>query len=259
MHDTSLTETEQLTSGFRFHPVTLPRAHEQVVDQITYAIRSGVLRPGDRLPTIEELADLTAVSKPVIGDAVKLLREAGVLESKRGVQGGVSVISDDVPAEILRLIVEWREATLTELVEARRPIEAELALLAGERGTQADFDQMRASLAKVRQAHGDGEKGSFLRYDHLFHYQIGLAARSEKLAYYQHRILSEIAAILDEYELFHEDLDLVLTTHEKMLVALEARDPDLIREAVDSHWRTSSGAFAGVDELTIRSDGHDAD
>lgn len=259
MHDAPLTEHEQSTSRLRFHPVKLPRAHEQVVDQIAFAIRSGVLRVGDRLPTIEELADMTSVSKPVIGDAVKLLRDAGVLESKRGVQGGVSVISDDVPTEVLRLLGEWREATLTELVEARRPIELELAILAGERGTQSDFDQMRASLVRVRQAHGDGEKGSFLRYDHLFHYQIGLAARSEKLAYYQHRILSEIAAILNEYELFHEDLDLVVTTHEKMLVALEAREPDLIRAAVDSHWRTSSGAFAGIDELAMHPDEHDDD
>jgi GntR family transcriptional repressor for pyruvate dehydrogenase complex len=241
--------SEHSTHSLRFHPVSLTRAHEEVVDQIVYAIRSGLLTPGTRLPTIEELASMTSVSKPVIGEAVKLLREHGVLETKRGVQGGVTVVSDQIPTSLMRLATGWREATLTELVEARRPIELELALLAGERATPEDFQAMHTSLSKLREAHGKGSKGSFLRFDHLFHYQIGLAARSEKLAYYQHRVLSEIAATLYDYELFHEDRDLVITTHEAMLDALEKRDPDSIRAAVDAHWRTSSGAFADVDEI----------
>lgn len=242
-------ETSARTQGsLRFHPVALTRAHEEVVDQIVYAIRSGLLPIGSRLPTIEDLAEMTAVSKPVIGEAVRVLREHGVLETKRGVQGGVTVVNNEVPKDLLRLANGWRIATLTELVEARKPIELDLALLAGERGSPEDFAAMRNSLAKLEEAHSQGD-GAFLRYDHLFHYQIGLAAKSEKLAYYQHRVLSEIAATLYEYELFHEDLDLVLRTHQSILEALEKRDPDLIRMAVNDHWRTSSGAFASLEEI----------
>lgn len=51
-----------------------------------------------------------------------------------------------------------------------------------------------------------------LRFDHRFHYQIGQAARSELLAYYQHRILSAIAVVLHEYGLYHEDRELIVST-----------------------------------------------
>ena len=245
----TLTDVESEPSTLRFHPVALTRAHEELVDQIIYAIRSGLLKVGDRLPTIEDLAELTEVSKPVVGDAVKLLRQHGILETKRGVQGGVTVVSDEIPTSLMLIATGWRKPTLTELVEARRPIELELALLAGERASQDDFDAMRDALVKLRVAGADERKGSFLRYDHLFHYRIGIAAQSEKLAYFQHRVLSEIAAKLYEYDLFHEDIDLVLGTHDEILTALETRDPKTIESALDKHWRTSDGAFASLEEI----------
>ncbi len=248
-NSTELSSLGTATSELPFRPVVPSRAHEHVADQIVFMIRSGQLVPGDRLPTIEELAEITEVSKPVVGEAVRLLRQHDVLATKRGVQGGVTVVSNDIPPELLRLMSDWREATLTELVEARRPIELELALLAGSRGTTDDFERMSASLQRLREAYTTGEEGEFLRYDHLFHYQIGLAAHSEKLAFFQHRILNEIAAVLFEYCLFHDDFDLVIDTHESMLDAIAQRDPDAITAAVDAHWRTSSGAFASIEGL----------
>lgn len=79
---------------------------------MTFAIRSGLLSPGDRLPTIETLAQMTYVSKPVIGEAVKVLRGHGVRESKRGVQGGVTVVSEDIPVTLKRMTAGWRKAAL---------------------------------------------------------------------------------------------------------------------------------------------------
>jgi GntR family transcriptional repressor for pyruvate dehydrogenase complex len=236
-------------SELPFRPASTSRAHEHVVDQIVFMIRAGLLEPGDRLPTIENLAELTHVSKPVVGEAVRLMRNRGILLTKRGVQGGVTVASDDIPTDLMRLVSDWREATLSELVEARQPIELQLALLAAERGKPAEFRRMATSLVKLRDAYDNGTKGTYLRYDHLFHYQIGLAARSENLAYFQHRILSEIAAMLDDYGLFHEDFDLVIETHQSILDALMQRDADAVTKAVDSHWRTSSGAFASLEAL----------
>ena len=233
----------------RFHKIPQKRAHHEVIDQIMFGVRSGLIRPGEQLPTIETLANLTGVSKPVVGEAIRVLREHGVVSTKRGVLGGVTIVHDDIPADLLRVTSCWRHATLTELVEVRRPIEEELALLAGVRGTSDDFDAMRESIDLLKLAIHNRSDGSFLRYDHRFHYQVGLAAGSEMLAFYQHRVLSESAAALLEYDLFHEIPELVISTHEAMLDAIQSRDPVAIRDATDWHWRTSSGAFAGVDDI----------
>lgn len=241
----------QVSDHLPFYKIAQTRAHDIVIDQIVLGIRAGIILPGDQLPTIEALAELTGVSKPVVGEAVRVLREHGLVATKRGVSGGITILRDEIPPELLRGMSEWRNATLTELVEARRPVEEELALLAGERGTVHDFAAMRDSIRLLREELEGGTSGGFLRYDHRFHYQIGLAARSEMLAFYQHRVLSESAATLHEYNLYHEIPELVINTHEAILEAIEKRDPEAIRKAADWHWRTSSGAFSGVEDIDL--------
>lgn len=249
-----MSETRRRTpSALRMYEIDAARAHEEVVDQIIYAIRNGLLQKGDRLPTIEELAESTGVSKPVVGEAVRVLREHDVVASKRGVQGGVTVITDDVPMELLPAR-GWRSAALTELVEARRPIETMLSLLAAERATEQDLNGMRKTIQLLEEA-ALRPDASFLRFDHRFHYQVGRAARSEMLAFFQHRILSAIAVALHEYGLFHEDRDLVVNTHKELLAAIESKDPDRIRRATEHHFTTSDGSFASIEQLIAENGG----
>ncbi len=231
-----MTDISSRQQELRFHHISAARAHEEVIAQITFAIRSGWLKPGDRLPTIEVLAEMTDVSKPVIGEAVKVLRDHGVLRSKRGVQGGVTVVSEDVPVTLMRRTAGWRSAALAELVEARRPIEMELALLAGERATGYDIEQMRDSIVRYEKAVEAGEDDGTIRHlNHLFHYSFGSAARSEMLAYYQHQILGEIAILLHDYYINQEDPDLVIRTHRATLEAIESKDAAKIRKAMEWH------------------------
>lgn len=219
-----------------FYEISTARAHEEVIDQITFAIRSGLLRVGDRLPTIDGLAKLTGVSKPVIGEAIKVLRDNGVLESKRGATGGVTVVSEDIPVTLIRLRAKWREAALTELIEARRPIEMDLALRAGERATEEDLHTMADSVERLEKAVAEGGEPSMLRHlNHLFHYSFGRAAKSEMLAYYQHQILGRIAVLLHDYYLHDEDPELVIKTHWATLAAIESRNENEIRRAMDWH------------------------
>jgi DNA-binding FadR family transcriptional regulator len=227
--------SERRQDDLRFHRISAARAHEEVIDQITFAIRSGLLKPGDRLPTIEMLADLTDVSKPVIGEAVKVLRDHGVLESKRGVQGGVTVVSEDIPVTLMRRTAGWRGAALAELIEARRPIEMELALLAGKRATAYDLEQMRDSIVRYEAVASSDDEGAKRHFNHLFHYSFGSAAKSEMLAYYQHHILGEIAILLHDYYISEEDPDLVIRTHWATLEAIQSGEPKKIHQAMDWH------------------------
>lgn len=221
--------------SWRFYPISGPRAYEEVVDQITFAIRSGAFRPGDRLPLVEELAETMGVSRPTIGEAIRALSKAGILVSQRGATGGVTVVSDQIPdALIMRQSSGWREASTRELIEARRPIEIRLALLAGERATKEDFAAMRYAIAELK-ADPRAERMRRIHYDHLFHYAMGRAARSELLAYYQHQVLEQLYFSLRE--VIEEDryTQSIVDLHEETLEALESRDPARIEAAMDKH------------------------
>lgn len=217
-----------------FRPVVDSRAHEHVIDQITFGIRAGVYRVGEKLPPIGTLASQFGVSKPTVGEAVRILARHGVVASKRGVTGGVTVVSDDVPTALLGLVPERRDTDLRELLEARRAVEMEIARLAGRRADDADIASLRESVERLEQ-HIGSEGRVRLHYDHLFHYAMGRAARSDLLAYYQHQILKRLVVLLPEYFFEQEDPQLVLDIHRRTLKALMGRRESVLEGVMDEH------------------------
>src|SRR3954452_19969847 len=209
----------QQSSASAFRPVVDSRAHELVVDQIKFGIRAGVHKVGEKLPPIGELARQFGVSKPTVGEAVRVLALHGVVVSKRGVSGGVTVASDDISAALLGLVPERRRTDVRELLEGRRAVELEIARLAARRAEDEDFAAMRESIERLEE-HLHGPRRLRLHYDHLFHYALGRAARSDLLAYYQHQILKQLVVLLSDYFLEQEDPLLVLDLHRRTLKAL---------------------------------------
>ncbi|WBB81599.1 winged helix-turn-helix domain-containing protein [Micromonospora sp. WMMD882] len=68
--------------------------YEQVVDDITTSIRNGTLRPGDKLPTIADLAHQYKSSDNPIKRALWILDERGWIEVH---QGKGSFVADKPP------------------------------------------------------------------------------------------------------------------------------------------------------------------
>ena len=60
------------------------RLYEQIVQQIEESIVKGELKPGDQLPAERELAQRFGVSRTAGREAVKALREKGLVESYSG-------------------------------------------------------------------------------------------------------------------------------------------------------------------------------
>jgi GntR family transcriptional repressor for pyruvate dehydrogenase complex len=216
-----------------FVPVRGGRLYEDVVDQITYAIRRGRFVPGDRIPGIDDLAAMLGTSRPTVREAVGLLAGAGVLRVKRGHTGGIEVATDIVPTGVLALSRAGHRATLAELTEARRPVEQELARLAGQRATEENFRALADAIAMLAPARG--RPAEWVRANDLFHYEIARAAHSPRLARYSHEIMEELAILLDGFDEKYTDYDHTVHIHEETLRALRSRDDRRIAAVMDDH------------------------
>ena len=64
--------------------VRTSRLYEQIVQQIEESILKGALKPGDQLPAERELAQRFGVSRTAVREAVKALREKGLVEAYSG-------------------------------------------------------------------------------------------------------------------------------------------------------------------------------
>jgi DNA-binding FadR family transcriptional regulator len=229
-----------------FHPIAGPRAADEVIDQIAFAVRSGAYLPGERLPRVPELAAAMGVSRPIVGEALKRLSDAGVLEVRRGSRGGVIVASADVPGETLRHSGVSRPATFRALIEARRPIEMTLAKLAAERATDEDFATLDA--ANERLIASRARQLEWGMANNAFHYAIGRAARSPTLAQFQHQILQEVSVMIDSYSERYSDPERTIREHIETLAALRTRDPALVETAMDLHLQELEGVAAWFGE-----------
>jgi GntR family transcriptional regulator len=58
--------------------------HEQVAAELRRAIAEGEARPGERLPPARDLAAVLGVNRNTVLRALRLLREEGLLEFRRG-------------------------------------------------------------------------------------------------------------------------------------------------------------------------------
>lgn len=59
-------------------------SHEVVVTYVTARIKSGEWKPGDQLPYIRVLAELTGQSQTAVKTALMVLRERGLIRGQQG-------------------------------------------------------------------------------------------------------------------------------------------------------------------------------
>ena len=83
---------------------------------------------------------------------------------------------------------------------------------------------MRYAIVELK-ANPHAERMRRIHYDHLFHYAMGRAARSELLAYYQHQVLEQLYFSLRDVIDDDQHTQSIVDLHEETLEALESRDP----------------------------------
>jgi len=68
----------------RLEPSSAVPVYRQIVDQIKYQVASGMLRAGDRLPSVRELARQLPANQNTILKAYELLTHEGLLSRRQG-------------------------------------------------------------------------------------------------------------------------------------------------------------------------------
>src|ERR687888_2087073 len=96
-HDATLTITMASVKIDRDDPLPL---HEQVAAAIRRAISDGEAKPGERLPPARDLAAVLGVNSNTVLRALRLLRDEGLLEFRRG--RGITVAGTSERGAVIR-------------------------------------------------------------------------------------------------------------------------------------------------------------
>jgi GntR family transcriptional regulator, transcriptional repressor for pyruvate dehydrogenase complex len=137
-------------------------------------IKNGIWRPGDRIPTLQNLSHMFDVSISTLREVLRSLESRHILSIEQG--RGIFVRTDVAATSINE---ELNSASLKELFEARRLLEPELAFMAAQRGFMDEIDaigqtaEQMSNLVKHRQ--------NFTESDIRFHALIAKASHNDIL------------------------------------------------------------------------------
>ena len=132
---------------------------EQIVDFIMLEVENRVLQPGDFLPTETELTELFGVSRAVVREALAILKQQRIIESK---QGGRTRIAENLEAPPFQLLEDpsMEHLNIGYLYELRAALEGEAAELAARRATSEKMADLKRWLDDLEKAVENGENGT---------------------------------------------------------------------------------------------------
>src|SRR5208337_5675192 len=109
-----------------FEAIRKNKVYEEVARQIERLILKK-LKPGDKLPSERELAEMLQVSRSSIRDAIRGLELMGLVEPRQGAGTVVLERAADAPASPFANALKRREERVSELLDFRKMIEPPLA------------------------------------------------------------------------------------------------------------------------------------
>ena len=159
-----------------FQEAKYNRVFEDVVEQIQEAILQGKIGIGEKLPAERELQTLFKISRGTLREALRVLEQRGLVEIKRGVNGGAVVrkVPLNLMSENFILLMRSRKVSLGHLIEFRRDIEGKVASLAAERARDEDVERLKALLGEASKhlAGNETDWEAFLRIDKRLHLEL---------------------------------------------------------------------------------------
>jgi GntR family transcriptional repressor for pyruvate dehydrogenase complex len=214
--------------------VRTSRLYEQIVQQIEDSVLNGSLKPGDQLPAERELAQRLGVSRTAVREAVKALREKGLVEAYSGRGTFITDGTSHAARQSFDLMVKiGQQEGSSHLAELRLILEPGIAALAAERIEEEYLTAMREAVAVMDRAQKD--PAVYIEADLDFHLALAEAVANPLIL----SLIDSIVGLLREQRIKIFNVEggpqRGQVHHKRILEAVERRDPEMARSAMRAH------------------------
>jgi GntR family transcriptional regulator, transcriptional repressor for pyruvate dehydrogenase complex len=215
-------------------PIQTERIYQQIVEQIEQRFVSGELKVGDQLPSERELAEQFGVSRIAVREAVKALREKGLVEIRPGRGTFITNGTEGVVRHSLGLLMKIGAVGASpNLVEVREILEPEIAALAATRIDEEQIVIMTKAVGVMNMALDDVEV--FVEADLDFHLALAQATQNPIIPILMNSIIDLLREQRKRIALVEGGLSRGQFHHKKILDAVMRHDPKAARSAMQQH------------------------
>lgn len=219
---------------------------DKVVEQLTEAIVSHELPPGERLPSERDLGEKFKVSRTVVREAIRSLAARGLVRvtSGRGVE--VNEIGSENVADSMRLLVRGREGLdYRKVNEVRTVLDVQAAGLAARRARSDDIDRLEKICDDHEECLKKGDLAAAAELDFQFHRELTRASGNELLL----GMLDSIADVLREvrYQAMTKPHvgEAGLEAHRRILKGVKSGSDAAARRAMAKHLAEAETVWQG--------------
>jgi GntR family transcriptional repressor for pyruvate dehydrogenase complex len=206
---------------------------QQVVSRVLELVRTGNLRPGDRLPPERELIEIFRISRPSLREALRALSILGVVEARHGGGAYVTDLEARTLLAPLDFFLSLSRSNLDDAFESRRIIEVEIARKAAINANAGDLADLRAMI----DAHATvaTDPIGFRILDSRFHEKLSAIAGNAVLQHIAYGLYNLGLDIRRRATAELGIIDQSTADHARIVAAIAARNPDRAADEMRTH------------------------
>ncbi|WNF37988.1 FadR/GntR family transcriptional regulator [Bacillaceae bacterium IKA-2] len=212
------------------------KIYEIVAEELTAMIKGGEVKPGDRLSSVQQLAEDFNVGRSAIREALSALNAMGYIEIRQGEGTFVKKVDFDAANQMVSQILQKED--IRQLFDIRKFNETGAASLAAENRTAEDIVILEDILSKMKKYEKDGDLGE--KQDIKFHMAIVKATKNEML----YRLMTTVSEKMQESmrearQLFlysnEEKMKQLYDEHYAIFLAIKNKDSKLAYQKMLEH------------------------
>lgn len=213
-----------------------PRLSDEVAKALSEAIKEGIYRPGERLPTEPELCESYGVSRPVLREAISQLKYDGLVIPQQG--RGVFVSETGFKSSLRLDIPNFEDQKeVLKIFELLLAVEVYYTGLAAKHRSRKQLLNIKKALDNLVESISIGELGS--EEDLSFHSEIVKASNNDyfvSLVTFLEDNVRHAIRIARKTSASFKTLDAqVLDEHKAIYLAIEKQDVQEARQAAENH------------------------
>lgn len=213
--------------------------HQSTQDRVKQYILSHGLRAGAALPAESELARVLGVSRPSLREAIRVLQTLGVIESRHGRGTFVGRFSlaplvDGLSFSIQVIDEKAAVKCVREMLEIREILERDLISRVAATISEETVQELQILVDRMEARTALGEE--FSSEDRLFHKMLYLHLGNPLSVQLAHAFWNIFDRLREELPGVVSELGSIVQHHQRIVDALNKRDPKAAADAMDAHF-----------------------
>ncbi|WP_299744725.1 FadR/GntR family transcriptional regulator [uncultured Rossellomorea sp.] len=213
------------------------KIYEEVAEVLIDMIKSGQLKSGDKLDSVQQLAENFQVGRSAVREALSALRAMGLVEMHQGEGTYVREFDSSMLSLPIYIAALMKKDDVKQLLEVRRILEIGAVEAAASRRTDEQLKEIKTALDQMHSA-SDEELGE--EADFRFHMAIAKASQNELLTGLMNNVSEMMVTTMRETRRLwlyskKSTLDRLYQEHQNIYEAIEAKDGQKAQQLMLHH------------------------